>query len=266
MKVNILPETGYHRGIKRFRGRPMTQSEWIACADSGPMLEYLKGKATDRKLRLFACGCCRTVWQLITEGVRKEAILIAEQHVDGQASNAQLGQAISAVHRVRRKRNQLDWAVYHAVRYHGGVHYGFAYSVADTLAREIASESAPTPTPRAGSHFQGDQFVTTEVPPNADRLKFDATYATQHEIFSTLLRDIFGNPFRPIAADPSWLTSTVVSLAVGVYTDRAFDRMPILADALQDAGCENEDILNHCRQPGEHVRGCWALDLILDKK
>jgi hypothetical protein len=79
------------------------------------------------------------------------------------------------------------------------------------------------------------------------------------------LRDIFGNPFRPITVDPAWLTSTVLALAQGIYDDRAFDRMPILADALQDAGCDNDDILTHCRGTGPHVRGCWVVDLVLGK-
>ncbi len=86
------------------------------------------------------------------------------------------------------------------------------------------------------------------------------------KIALSVVRDIFGNPFRPITLNPSWLTPTAFSLATGIYNELAFDRMPILADALQDAGCENEDILTHCRQPGEHVRGCWAVDLLLDKK
>jgi hypothetical protein len=80
---------------------------------------------------------------------------------------------------------------------------------------------------------------------------------------SHLFRDIFGNPFRPVSLDPAWLTSTVVLLAKGIYDDRAFDRLPILADALQDAGCDNDDILGHCRGPGPHVRGCWVVDLVL---
>ena len=80
-----------------------------------------------------------------------------------------------------------------------------------------------------------------------------------------LLRDIVGNPFRPFSVDPAWLTSTVVTLATGIYEQRAFDRMPILADALQDAGCEDADILNHCRGGGPHVRGCWVVDLLLGK-
>ena len=80
-----------------------------------------------------------------------------------------------------------------------------------------------------------------------------------------LLRDIFGNPFRPLTFDPAWLTSDVLALAHGIYEERAFDRVPILADALQDAGCDNTDILSHCRSEGAHVRGCWVVDLVLGK-
>jgi hypothetical protein len=80
------------------------------------------------------------------------------------------------------------------------------------------------------------------------------------------VRDIFGNPLRPAAFNSAWLTSDVRILAAGVYQDSAFDRLPILADALQDAGCEDEDILAHCRGPGPHVRGCWVVDLVLGKE
>ena len=78
--------------------------------------------------------------------------------------------------------------------------------------------------------------------------------------------DVFADPSRLAAIDPAWLTTTVVSLARGISTDRAFDRLPILADALQDAGCDNEDILSHCRSEGPHVKGCWAVDLLLGKQ
>jgi hypothetical protein len=75
--------------------------------------------------------------------------------------------------------------------------------------------------------------------------------------------------FREVAGEmliqPAWLTATVVGVALSIRAG-AFDRLPILADALEDAGCTNADILNHCRQPGEHVRGCWAVDLVLGKK
>ena len=76
----------------------------------------------------------------------------------------------------------------------------------------------------------------------------------------------FGDPRGPVARDPSWLTETVLALAQGIYVERAFDRLPILADALEDAGCDNADVLGHCRGPGPHVRGCWVIDLLLGKE
>jgi hypothetical protein len=87
----------------------------------------------------------------------------------------------------------------------------------------------------------------------------------EHHEGCKIIRDIFGNPFKPVTIDPSWLTSNVVSLAQAIYDERAFDRMPILGDALEDAGCDNKDILNHCRSGEEHVRGCWVVDSILGK-
>lgn len=97
--------------------------------------------------------------------------------------------------------------------------------------------------------------------------KWDSTILTAERMaIAKLIRDIFGNPFRPVAADPSWLLPKMVGLAQGIYGERAFDRMPILADALEKAGCADADILGHCRRPDEHVRGCWVVDLLLGKK
>lgn len=80
------------------------------------------------------------------------------------------------------------------------------------------------------------------------------------------LHDIFGNPFHPVTVDPHWRTDTAVALATGIYAGRAFDRMPILADALEEAGCDNADMLAHCRSDGPHVRGCWVVDLVLGRE
>jgi hypothetical protein len=81
-----------------------------------------------------------------------------------------------------------------------------------------------------------------------------------------LIRDIFGNPFRPVAFDPRWRSADAVALAQGIYEDRAFDRLPLLADALMDAGCDDQQVIGHCRSAGPHVRGCWVLDLVLGKE
>jgi hypothetical protein len=90
-------------------------------------------------------------------------------------------------------------------------------------------------------------------------------YKAEKQAQVRLLHDIIGNPFRPLTFTPAWRTAGAVALAQTMYDDRRFDDMPLLADALEEAGCTEEAILKHCREPGEHVRGCWVVDLILDK-
>ncbi|VTR97035.1 Uncharacterized protein OS=Sorangium cellulosum (strain So ce56) GN=sce5710 PE=4 SV=1 [Gemmata massiliana] len=93
-----------------------------------------------------------------------------------------------------------------------------------------------------------------------------AGFESERRSQSDILRDIFGNPFRAIMFDPGWRTSTAAALAQEMYESHDFSAMPILADALQDAGCDRDDILDHCRGPGPHVRGCWVVDLVLGKE
>ena len=95
--------------------------------------------------------------------------------------------------------------------------------------------------------------------------QWEAIEQTEVKEQTAVIRDIFGNPFRPVTLEPAWRTATVTSLAQTIYDERAFDRLPILADALEDAGCTNADILGHSRGGGEHVRGCWVVDLVLGK-
>jgi hypothetical protein len=108
---------------------------------------------------------------------------------------------------------------------------------------------------RAAADEQGQSLAT-------ERPVMFAEYRWQ----AAVIRCIFGNPFRPITRVPSWLTSSVCALARGIYDDRAFDYLPILADALEDAGCTVTELLAHCRLAGPHARGCWAVDLILGKE
>jgi hypothetical protein len=94
------------------------------------------------------------------------------------------------------------------------------------------------------------------------------TKAPQVELHAhaCLVRCIFGNPFRPVVFAPSWRSETAVALAAGIYEERAFDRLPILADALEEAGCDHPDVLNHLRGPGPHARGCGVVDGVLGKE
>jgi hypothetical protein len=94
-----------------------------------------------------------------------------------------------------------------------------------------------------------------------------AARQSEHAVQAALIRDIFGNPFRPVRFEPAWRTSTAVALARQMYESREFSAMPILADALQDAGCDSDDIFTHCREVNAtHVRGCWVVDLVLGKE
>jgi len=91
-------------------------------------------------------------------------------------------------------------------------------------------------------------------------------FAEHSRPMMTILRCLFGNPFRPATLEPAWQTATVHGLAQAIYEERGFDRLPILADALEEAGCTNADILAHCRGSGSHARGCWVVDLLLGKE
>ena len=115
---------------------------------------------------------------------------------------------------------------------------------------------------------QGSMLAAVGLPPSDEAFPAPAwkrlvTAETRRQ--AVLLRDIVGDPFRPVVVDPTWLTSTVVAIAEGVYANRAFDRLPILADSLEEAGCEHADVLVHCRSAGPHVRGCWVVDSVLGK-
>ena len=222
----------------------MTEAEWLACRDPKPMLKFIGGQASDRKLRLFAVSVAHQAWPCLVEPDLRNALDIAERGSDGAVP-------FEALH-VATKR------------------------VDDLLGTRAASAGYSTPSEwfrttsveNRSIHF----WVFLTVFPksmnslrNADSIVYSLASKITGSLQPQLLREAFGNPFRSVLVDPAWLTSTVLGLATGIYEEKSFDRMPILADALQDAGCDSEEILNHCRQPGEHVRGCWVIDTLLGK-
>jgi hypothetical protein len=214
----------------------MTEAEWLACTDPRPMLEFLRDKANERKLRLFACACCRRIWRLLSDERSRKAVRTAERFADGLATRQQL--------RAARAYAADAYAFAQGGPYYApAAHAACAHAAAARAIDEVA-EAARC----AAAH--------------------PATTNTEEAAQAALLRDLFGNPFRPVTAAPAWLLwngGTVVQLAQTIYEERAFDRLPILADALEEAGCDNADVLAHCRSGGEHVRGCWVVDLLLGK-
>jgi hypothetical protein len=138
--------------------------------------------------------------------------------------------------------------------------------VADDVANRIARPYSPLPVAQFWVSFEVGQTVDERPHPNPDQYAWDAAFADNRRQQCHLLRDILGNPFRAVTFDPAWRTETAVALARQMYESRDFGAMPILADALQDAGCTSDDILAHCRGPGPHARGCWVVDLVLGKE
>jgi hypothetical protein len=132
------------------------------------------------------------------------------------------------------------------------------------LQRVEMDDNTPTPEVRAAA------AADCAVSYSAAWVPWVTQEANEQEIHANVLRDLFGPlPFRPVSLDPTWLTwqhGTIPKLAQSIYDERAFDRLPVLADALEEAGCADHAILAHLRGPGPHALGCWALDLLLGKE
>ena len=242
----------------------MTEAEWLACKDPSPMVDHFREgcEGRNRKLRLFGVACCRRLTHLFTDAVVRKALDASERYADGRISDRTIRawnrKAATACESVLSgvlsgTDSEPKWLAYHAValvsvpnKYPG---YFFAHR---SVAEALAEEALLFPKARPAS---GDRLAR-------------ATASLAHP-----LRDIFGNPFRPVTFDPAWLTPNVVALAQTVYEERELPsghldrtRLTVLADALLDAGCDSADILAHCRSEGPHVRGCWVVDLLLEKE
>ena len=219
----------------------MTESEWQAADHRRYMMEHLGQSATDRKLRLFAVACARRTAPLWGDDRPLALLEAAERLADGFPTRSRYvyGCGVGA-----------------------GMHFVYEAATA-TLARRAEDAAAECPARAAVSLA----YDASEPFPYPKRLRvYIETGRREGATQAGLLRDVFGNPFRPVTFDPEWRTDTAVSLARGMYESRDFGAMPILADALQDAGCEEDVILEHCRGDGPHVRGCWVVDLILGKE
>lgn len=218
----------------------MTEAEWLVCAEPRDMVWALRGrvnlklKRNERKLRLFGVACCRRIWHLLDDDLARRAVAAADLYADGHGQLAEMLALSEALGRPE---------YLHVTRW---------------TAVRVVSSRKPTYTFMSG-YWDGPDALTahalgTPEAENAERV-----------VQSHLLRDIFGNPFRPVSFSPVWRTDTAVALAKQMYDTCDFCAMPILADALQEAGCDNETVLTHCRSGGPHGRGCWVVDLVLGK-
>jgi hypothetical protein len=209
------------------------------------LLGAVRDRASERKRGLFAAACCRQIWHLLEDERSRMAAEAAERFLEGTATNDLLED-------VEQGAQVAD------------VLLALGHDTATTLSAYSAyclgrwSQADP-----------GWDFALAAANSAADAARAAGTEA--HQL--ALLRCVFGNPFRSTAIETAWLTATVWSLAQAAYGERDLPsghldpaRLAVLSDALEEAGCTAAEILSHLRSPGPHVRGCWALDLILGKE
>jgi hypothetical protein len=264
----------------------VTEAEWLAETDPEQLLGHLGGERSvarhvggRRKLRLFACACCRRAWHHLADQRSRDALVALEAGAGDAADTDALraarqaaGEAERAVARSGVTAPHSAWAAWMARREAAG-------AVAGALARRTmraifesvrCTGSALSWERLSAAHASGTVLVDhTGVTRRA--------HGDARREASRLLRDIFGSPFRATpAVDPAWLgwrDGAVSRLARAAYDDRRLPegtldsaRLAVLADALEDAGCTDPVLLGHLRGPGPHVRGCWAVDLVLGKE
>jgi hypothetical protein len=229
----------------------MTEADWSNCSDPAVMLPTLRGRPLDRKLRLFMVACCRRVWDVFAvseeDWGRQEAVVVAEELADGLADEEARSDAFAEL---------TD----------GSPHRG-----ADCCSNAAVGEFDEPDAAVEWSIIAVDEAALRAVREDYDHSAEiqEAERAAQ----AGLLRCIVGDPSRAAAFDPAWRTPTVTAIAQAAYEERDLPagtlepgRLAVLADALEDAGCADVEALAHLRSAGPHVRGCWALDLVLNKR
>jgi hypothetical protein len=242
----------------------MDEKEGLGGSDSRAMVQYIAGRATMRKAQLFAAACCRRVWDDLSDPRSRDAVEVVERLADGLAG--------------KEDWQKVEEGAYDACEAVSKSEPGGVQSRADyfaALAMCWAVRSLPDNVMGAAWHAStavGRRALAAAGKARGLRAVRLAAEAEEFAAQCHLLRDIMGNPFRPLQPIPlavlAWDGGVAVKLAARIYEERDFSResMGVLADAVEEAGCQDADILGHLRSPGPHVRGCWAVDLLLGKE
>jgi hypothetical protein len=211
----------------------VNEDEWLSSIDPQSMLDFLHDIASDRKLRLLGVACLRASWNMLGDIRSRRAVEMTERFADSEVSASELASVESEAWDVRDElwdsevRDNRVW---------------FAEAAALT-----------------SSCYEWSRAINRPA-------KFDYPFRVPLPEHCDLMRDLFGNPFRVVLIDSSCLTSAVVNLAGSIYKSSDFNLLPNLANVIEEAGCDEQLILDHCRCGDNHARGCWVLDLILGKK
>jgi hypothetical protein len=234
----------------------MNETTWRSCTDPALLLRFHERDLSDRKLRLFACHCVRRVWPLLTREPVQQAVMTAERFADRAAQRDELRAGWQAV------RKALSTAPL-------GTRWEDALMAAlDATSEQVTTYYAGDAARLAALALDADwrkTHVKAERPGDRERLRGGSP--DERAVQCKVLRDLL--PFEPVEIDPAWLAwagGQVVSLAQTIYDEQRWQDLPVLADALEEAGCSEERILSHCRGGGMHVRGCWLVDRLLDRE
>ena len=225
----------------------MTDAEWRVSVKPLQMLNAVQATASARKLRLFGCACCRRIWLLLTDPRSQAAVEVSERFVEGAAKKDEVTAARALAPGLHSRRGQFLPREQRAV-------------LCAAEAARLAARATDRRFVLAADIKQCAYYASAAE-------KFGQRYPYPSDVFqANALRCIIGDSLAtPVALYSPWQTATTVAVASSIYADRAFDQLPILADALEDAGCTDAAMLEHCRLPGEHFRGCWVVDLVLGK-
>jgi hypothetical protein len=240
----------------------MTEQEWLNCTDPFELWGFLADKAGDRKKLLFAAACCRRVWPYLSRAESRAAVETAELLADGQADKEDRIRARKAAKRVLdglegdEIRSRAAAAARIALEWFDG-----RFAGGDVL-HHVPHVAGAVASRKAGLDPEEAWYMNHPA--------YNDAFFAELAALADLLRDVLGPlPFRPApAVRPRWLSwndGAVTKMAQAAYDGRRFADLPILADALEEAGCTDAELLGYLRGPGPHVRGCWAVDLLLGK-
>jgi hypothetical protein len=227
-----------------------TEAHWLTSL-SPRELVYIaaENKVSRRKLYLFGCACCRRLWDVLTDPRSRSAVEFIERVAEGEADETDFPSFAALALTAREEVSNGSF---------------FAAEAVSAFCRP--GPACSPHVPQALAWARGETI-------GYGKPGYDAAVEKEYSEQTALLRCVMGNPFRPVSLDPAWRTPSVLTLAEATYENRILpsghlepDRLGVLTDALEEAGCDNADILDHFRGSGPHYRGCWALDLILGKE
>jgi hypothetical protein len=259
----------------------MSDANWRdSCREAGDLLDLLNQlDASRRKFRLLCAAWCRRVEDLLPNQEFRDRILLVERFAEGRLTDDEREQAWEASDRSLQELPgwadfinhgapnpsyhaalAVDFALWSDARQNHGNAEGAGYVLIDVVEALSGMAFGMNVVEALEGMALGGAAPTTD--------RWNEFQAAERAKLAEVIREVFGNPFRPVLLEPAWVRwkqGTVRKLAQMIYEARVFHHLPVLADALEEAGCTQGDILAHCRRPGDHVLGCWVLDRLLDR-